>query len=125
MPLLIQDANNKSHQHSRNQQPPLPPLLPPKPPQQKQQHYNTPTDLTMKHQTRRTTRLRGLVCDCICLDHLRPRLNISHCYPPMDSGEGTMCLMAAIWTVREGEACPEENEYERIPVNQATSVHWT
>ena len=43
MPLLIQDANNKSHQHSRNQQPPLPPLLPPKPPQQKQQHYNTPT----------------------------------------------------------------------------------
>ena len=25
---------------------------------------------------------------------LRPRLNISHCYPPMDSWEGTMCLIA-------------------------------
>ena len=79
-------------------------FLPPNPPQKHNcKPCNCPTTTTQHprnnaashHSDLTRHELRGLVCDSVCLDHLlRPRLNISHCYPPMDSWEGTMCLIA-------------------------------
>ena len=108
-------------------------FLPPNPPQKHNcKPCNCPTTTTQHprnnaashHSDLTRHELRGLVCDSVCLDHLlRPRLNISHCYPPMDSWEGTMCLIAdGRWSLLRRESIMNEYYWTSL---RPFSYHWT